>query len=161
MSDKRRRVQRDMKRAMKKALNGMTQSHKAAPPPDQIPSDDTQLTALLKSLSDPDPDVRREAAQDLGDLVGGARKTGQLAAAPSDLVNTLYDPDAGVREAASWALGMIADPDTTPALAARLQDEERRVQSRAAWALSRIRTPRALAAVEAWYADQRLREDGE
>lgn len=161
MSKKRGKAKRDLKRAMKKTLNGMTQAHKAAPPPDQPPPDDPQFTALLESLSDPEPAVRREAAQNLGDLIVGSGKAGQPAVAPPDLVNALYDPDTGVREAATWALGMIADPDTTPALAARLQDEEQRVQSRAAWALSRIRTPRALAAVEAWYATQRLREDDE
>jgi HEAT repeat protein len=138
---------------MKKALNSMTDKAASAP------TDNPQISALLESLTDSDPDVRRETAQDLGDLIAGLKKPGQPVAAPPELVNTLYDSDTGVREAASWALGLIADPDTTPALASRLQDEDRRVQSRAAWALSRIRTPRALAAVEAWYADQRLRDN--
>jgi hypothetical protein len=147
VSKKRDKSQHDMKRAMKKTLNNMTQADSS---PDQTPRADThtQLTDLLEALADQNPSVRQEAAQDLGDLIAGSGKAGQTAAAPTDLLNTLYDPDTGVREAACWALGLIADPDTVPALAARLQDEERRVQSRAAWALSRIRTPRALAAVE-------------
>jgi HEAT repeat protein len=64
--------------------------------------------AWLKQLTDPRPDVRRGAAFALG-------KCGSAGAVP-DLVRALRDGDAGVRDAAAFALGEIAAerPESPP-----------------------------------------------
>src|SRR5438093_8225119 len=59
------------------------------------------LPHLRAVLKDPNPELRRTAAQSLGKI---ARK--EAASAP---VDALCDPDAGVGRHAAWALGMIGD----------------------------------------------------
>lgn len=63
------------------------------------PTPETVLPRLLAVLKDPNPELRRTAAQALG-------KIASAKAVPS-LVAALRDPDAGVRRNAAWALGMI------------------------------------------------------
>lgn len=94
------------------------------PTPEQV------LPRLAAVLKDPNPELRRTAAQSLGKI---ARKE----AAPA-LLAALRDPDAGVRRHAAWALGMIgADalgPDRSP-LAPLLFDADAGVREAAALAL--------------------------
>jgi HEAT repeat protein len=97
--------------------------HRAPTPEQAIP----RLTAVLR---DPNPELRRTAAQSLGKI---ARKE----AVPA-LVEALRDSDAGVRRHAAWALGMIGEdalgPDRSP-LAALLFDADPAVRETAAMAL--------------------------
>ena len=94
------------------------------PTPEQVIP---RLTAVLK---DPNPELRRTAAQSLGKL---ARKETVPA-----LRTALRDPDAGVRRHAAWALGMIGEdalgPEPSP-LAALLFDADPAVRETAATAL--------------------------
>jgi HEAT repeat protein len=66
------------------------------------PTSDTVLPRLLAVLKDPNPELRRTAAQSLG-------KIASAKAVPA-LASALRDPDTGVRRSAAWALGMIG-PD--------------------------------------------------
>jgi HEAT repeat protein len=88
------------------------------------------LPHLRAVLKDPNPELRRTAAQSLGKI---ARKE----AVPA-LVDALCDPDAGVRRHAVWALGMIGEdsvgPDRSP-LSALLFDPDPGVREAAAMAL--------------------------
>ena len=97
--------------------------HREPTPEQVIP----RLTAVLK---DPNPELRRTAAQSLGKI---ARKE----AVPA-LHEALRDPDAGVRRQAAWALGMIGEdalgPERSP-LAALLFDADPAVRETAATAL--------------------------
>lgn len=94
------------------------------PTPEQV------LPRLVAVLKDPNPELRRTAAQSLGKI---ARKE----AVPA-LLEALRDPDAGVRRHAAWALGMIgADalgPERSP-LATLLFDVDPAVREAAAMAL--------------------------
>ncbi|TAL12770.1 MAG: HEAT repeat domain-containing protein [Nitrospirae bacterium] len=88
------------------------------------------LPRLLAVLKDPNPELRRTAAQSLGKI---ARKE----AVPA-LLEALRDPDAGVRRQAAWAMGMIGEdavgPDRSP-LAPLLFDADPDVREAAATAL--------------------------
>jgi HEAT repeat protein len=94
------------------------------PTPEQVVP---RLTAVLK---DPNPELRRTAAQALGKI---ARKE----AVPA-LVEALRDSDAGVRRQAAWALGMVGEdavgPERSP-LAMLLFDADAGVREAAAAAL--------------------------
>ena len=94
------------------------------PTPEQV------IPRLVAVLKDPNPELRRTAAQSLGKI---ARKE----AVPA-LVEALRDPDAGVRRHAAWALGMIGEdalgPDRSP-LPALLFDADAGVREAAAAAL--------------------------
>lgn len=65
------------------------------------PTPERVLPGLLVLLKDPNPELRRTAAQSLGKI---ARKESVPA-----LVASLEDPDAAVRRNAAWALGMIGE----------------------------------------------------
>src|SRR6266571_2743063 len=94
------------------------------------PAPEQAIPLLLAVLKDPNPELRRTAAQSLGKI---ARKE----AVPA-LVEALRDPDAGVRRNAAWALGMIGEPamgpDRSP-LASLLFDPDPGVREAAAMAL--------------------------
>ncbi len=94
------------------------------------PSPEQALPRLAALLNDPNPELRRTAAQALGKI---ARKE----AVPA-LMGALRDPDAGVRRHAAWALGMIGEdavgPDRSP-LASLLFDPDPGVREAAALAL--------------------------
>jgi HEAT repeat protein len=96
------------------------------PTPEQV------IPRLVAVLKDPNPDLRRTAAQALGKI---ARKE----AAPA-LLAALRDSDAGVRRHAAWALGMIGEdalgPEHSP-LAELLFDIDPGVREAAALALGR------------------------
>ena len=101
----------------------VSQDH-SAPTPEQV------LPKLTTVLKDPNPELRRTAAQSLG-------KIGRKEAAPA-LIAALRDPDASVRRQAAWALGMIGEdalgPDRSP-LAELLFDTDPAVREAAATAL--------------------------
>lgn len=67
------------------------------------PTPEKVLPRLFQVLKDPDPGLRRTAAQALG-------KIASPQAAPA-LVEALRDPDATVRQQAAWALGRL-DPES-------------------------------------------------
>jgi len=94
------------------------------PTPEQV------IPRLVAVLKDPNPELRRTAAQSLGKI---ARKE----AVPA-LREALRDPDAGVRRQTAWALGMIGEdalgPERSP-LAALLFDVDPAVREAAAMAL--------------------------
>ncbi|MFO0808001.1 MAG: HEAT repeat domain-containing protein [Gemmataceae bacterium] len=85
-------------------------------------------TELAAALYDPDPDVRRAAANDL--IRHGPAATPAL----TPLLNALRDPDVLLRAHASAALGKMG-PIAVPALAQALSDPETWVRRGAAAAL--------------------------
>lgn len=72
-----------------------------------------RLCALLRE--DPIPEVRSEAARALG-------VTGEPGESIGPLVAALDDPSAGVRRAATLALGRVSDPAAVEALVAALAE---------------------------------------
>ncbi len=93
--------------------------------------------ALIERLLDPDPNVRRIAAQALGQI-----KDAQ--AAPG-LIERLWDEYPDVRRAAAWALGEIEDSQAASSLLQALGDSEVSVQEAAAEALGKLDNAAALA----------------
>lgn len=96
----------------------------------QDPTPEQVIPRLVGALKDPNPDLRRAAAQSLG-------KIARADSAPA-LMEALRDPDAGVRRQAAWAMGMIgADalgPDRSP-LTALLFDADAGVREAASLSL--------------------------
>ncbi|MGH7254603.1 MAG: HEAT repeat domain-containing protein [Nitrospirales bacterium] len=108
------------------ALAGCYQSPPPAPP-EQV------VSTLVSLLNDPDPDIRRTAAQSLG-------KISDPSAAPA-LVEHLSDPDPLVRRDSAWALGALGEAALDVAalpLLARLDDPVEEVKTAAAQALGRM-----------------------
>lgn len=91
---------------------------------------------LLPLLRDPDPAIRRLAAEVLG-------KNGGAGVIPA-LIDTLYDLDPVVRDAAADALGILGDRAAVPALIDALYDESIDVRFGATEALKLIADPRAV-----------------
>lgn len=104
------------------ALNGVTHIN--------VFSDVDQVAGLV---SDPSPLVRRLAAQTLGTLRSADSVVVLIA-----LTSTDREPDAGVRAAAVWALGQIADSSARDAVLAAQNDESSAVRDAAAGALFRL-----------------------
>jgi HEAT repeat protein len=75
----------------------------------------TEFNDLIAALYDERPDVRRSAAERLGDL-GDAR-------AVEPLTQALKDDDADVRQCAALALGMIGEASATALLTYALKEE--------------------------------------
>ena len=96
------------------------------------PSGDPETVSrrLVELLADPDPDVRRTAAEALG-------KVGHKSSNAS-LIVALDDPDARVREAAALALGRLGDGKSGMALAGHLADSAEPVRMASALALGEI-----------------------
>ncbi len=94
-----------------------------------------ELPGALEDLASPDPDVRRVAAESLGDF--GPRSAPAVPA----LIRGLDDRDASVRLASAHALGLIgtAARDALPALNAREADPDERVRRSAKAASDAIR----------------------
>lgn len=124
----------------------------------------------LTQLGDPDPDVRRNAAWNLGRFRDGHIAPALLAhvndpnaavrvrvveslgnftheAVVGALIDALYDADSGVRAAAAHSLGNRADERAVPALIPRLSDPDDRVREAVADALGRLRTHEAFVAL--------------
>ena len=104
------------------ALNGVTHIN--------VFSKVDQVAGLI---SDESPLVRRRAAQTLGTLKSADAVMGLIA-----LTSDATEPDAGVRAAAVWALGQIADPEARDAVLAAANDSDVAVRNAAAIALLRL-----------------------
>ena len=104
------------------ALNGVTHIN--------VFSNVDQVVGLI---SDASPLVRRRAAQTLGTLKSADSVVGLIA-----LTSTDNEPDAGVRAAAVWALGQIADSSARDAVLAAQNDQDSGVRNAAAIALFRL-----------------------
>lgn len=101
---------------------------------DEKKTTDLTIPQLIKNLSDKDPDVRADAADELGKKGAVAKK------AVPDLIAALKDPEETVRDAAVDALGQIgaAAKDAIPELAKALGDDKATVRELAAIALGQI-----------------------
>ncbi|HYQ43034.1 MAG TPA: HEAT repeat domain-containing protein [Polyangiaceae bacterium] len=84
-------------------------------------------------ISDPSPLVRRRAAQTLGTL-----KTRDAVVALIAITTPANEPDAGVRAAAVWALGQIADSQALDAVMAAENDSDSSVRDAAKIASLRL-----------------------
>ncbi len=85
---------------------------------------------LVELFADPDPDVRRTAAEALG-------KVGHRSA-NSSLIVALNDQDARVRAAAALSLGRLGDGESGMVLAGHLADSAEPVRAASALALGEI-----------------------
>jgi HEAT repeat protein len=83
----------------------------------------TNVAKLIAALNDQHPEVRRSAAEMLGELEEGR------AVEPLTLV--LKDSDSDVRISAALALGMIGDASSTASLTYALTDEHDKAVRRA------------------------------
>jgi HEAT repeat protein/beta-lactamase regulating signal transducer with metallopeptidase domain len=133
---------------------------------------------LVAALSDADAEVRRNAAQSLGqredtgaavalaqalrtDADAGVRRTaawalGQLEsheAVPALLSALRDDQDLDVRRTAVWALGQIEDAAAVDGLGAAVRDTDPEIRSKAVWALGQIESARAVPALTAALGD--------
>jgi HEAT repeat protein len=104
------------------ALNGVTHIN--------VFSNVDQVAGLI---SDESPLVRRRAAQTLGTLKSADSVVGLIALTSPDT-----ESDAGVRAAAVWALGQIADPAAREAVTAAKNDADSGVRDAANIALFRL-----------------------
>ncbi len=86
-----------------------------------------------RGLSAPDPAVRRQAVEMLGDI-------GHESATPA-LCGALADADAGVRQRAAFALLLVEDPSAVPALRRALEDKSSDVRCTAASAFGVLAGP--------------------
>jgi cyclophilin family peptidyl-prolyl cis-trans isomerase/HEAT repeat protein len=105
--------------------------------------------SLLRSLTDPDPVVRRAAARALGRLPFprfGEQVTGALCGA-------LADPDPGVRREVAFALGIRGDDQAQGVLTAHANDPEAAVRARVVEAITRLGGARAVDVVLRGMAD--------
>jgi HEAT repeat protein len=89
-----------------------------------------QIAALI---SDPSAVVRRRAAETLGTMKLGDAVVGLIA-----ITSPTNEPDAGVRAAALWALGQIADPQARAAALLAQSDTDPGVRDAAGIALNRL-----------------------
>ena len=97
------------------ALNGVTQINVFS-----------KVDRVVGLISDPSALVRRRTAQTLGTLRSADAVVGLIAlSAPSS------EPDPGVRAAAVWALGQIADPQALDAVLAASDDTDSSVRDAA------------------------------
>lgn len=120
----------------------------------------TAVPLLIDALKDPDADIRRDAAWNLGNL-GDERAIPALTEALKDqdddvrfhvarnlgkfeepavpfLLDALEDPDEYVRRYAAWILGVIGDDRAIPALETALNDPSEYVRKGAEQALKRF-----------------------
>ena len=105
----------------------------------------TVVPALVAALKDPSPEVRRAAAQSLGQI-GDRRAT-------SGLLGVLGDDDPGVRTQAIEALGELQDPRAIEALGDRLKDPVKEVRRAAFSALSHFSENLKPELFRPWVAD--------
>jgi len=86
----------------------------------------SNVDRVANLISDPSPMVRRRAAQTLGTL-----KTRDAVVALIAITTIANEPDAGVRAAAVWALGQIADSQALDAVLAAKDDSDSGVRNAA------------------------------
>ena len=106
------------------------------------------MRPLIGALRDTDRNLRRAAAEGLGEI-------GDPQAAPA-LIVALEDEHWSVRSAAAAALGRVGSPKATLALALRADDPDDTVRRAAVTALGELRDPRAAARLIAALADPAL-----
>jgi HEAT repeat protein len=104
-----------------------------------------RVAALISALRDSDAEVRRAAANSLGQLEDKRAVPGLLAA--------LRDEDAEVRQQSAWALGQLEDKRAVEGLAAALRDANTEVRRKSAWALGQLEDPSAAPALTAALRD--------
>jgi beta-lactamase regulating signal transducer with metallopeptidase domain len=100
-----------------------------------------RVAALVTALRDSDAEVRRAAANSLGQLDDKRAVPALLAA--------LKDADAEVRQQSAWALGQLEDHRAVSGLAAALTDGNVDVRRKAAWALGQLNDESAASALTA------------
>ena len=93
----------------------------------------SKVDGVVGLISDPSAAVRRRAAQTLGMLKSADAVVGLIA-----LTFPTNESDAGVRAAAVWALGQIADPQARDAVMAATNDSDSSVRDAAGIALFRL-----------------------
>src|SRR6478609_40853 len=94
----------------------------------------SNLDRVAMLISDPSPTVRRRAAQTLGTFKN------RDAVVPLIALTGAQEPDAGVRAAAVWALGQIADVAALDAVLAAQNDSDSAVRDSANIALRRLQS---------------------
>ena len=106
------------------------------------------VASLVSTLDDRDAEVRKAAAQALGELDDPRAVEALMRALRTD-------SDAGVRATAAWALGEIEDPRAVPALGDALRgDQDAHVREMAAWALGEIESPQGVEPLRAGLRDR-------
>ena len=93
----------------------------------------SHVDRVVSLISDSSAVVRRRAAQTLGTLRSADAVVGLIA-----LTSVNTEPDAGVRAAAVWALGQIADSQARDAVTAAKDDSDSSVRDAASIALRRL-----------------------
>ena len=93
----------------------------------------SNIDRVVNLISDSSPLVRRRAAQTLGTLKNGDAVVGLIA-----LTSVENEANAGVRAAAVWALGQIADVQALDAVLAAQNDDDSGVRDAARIALRRL-----------------------
>jgi len=93
----------------------------------------SNIDGVATLISDPSPLVRRRAAQTLGTFKNRDAVVGLIA-----ITSPETEPDAGVRAAAVWALGQIADSQALDAVLAAENDSDSGVRDAAHVALRRL-----------------------
>ena len=93
----------------------------------------SKVDQVVGLISDASPLVRRRAAQTLGTLKSADAVVGLIALTSAD-----NESDAGVRAAAVWALGQIADPAARDAVLAAQGDADKGVRDAANISLFRL-----------------------
>ena len=93
----------------------------------------THVDQVATLISDPSAAVRRRAAETLGTMKIGDSVMGLIA-----LTSPSNESDAGVRAAAVWALGQIADTQARDAVSAATNDTDAGVRDAASIALYRL-----------------------
>src|SRR5262249_30342937 len=98
------------------------------------PAARADVNGLVRDLGSRDPDLRRQAAKQLGELGPDAKE-----AVPA-LTKALKDEDVFVRRFAAQALGSVGPeaPGAVSALSAALKDKDKRVVEAAASALGKM-----------------------
>ena len=101
---------------------------------------DERVSRAITDLRDGNPDIRRDAAIDLGNMVNNSSDRQKAEKAVPALLSALKDDDADVRGDAARALGIIRGntQKTVPAVVEALKDKDYRVRQSAAEALGRI-----------------------
>ena len=93
----------------------------------------TAVDKVAGLISDPSAAVRRRAAETLGSMKVADAVVGLIA-----ITTPANESDAGVRAAAVWALGQIADPQARDAVLAAQNDTDSGVRDATRIALSRL-----------------------
>ena len=122
------------------------------------------IKAITSKLKNSDPKIRRETADQIGDLgnkevakhlfpllrdeneyvrQAAARALGKLKdkEAVSPLIESLKDPDINVKAFSIWALGEIKDPKAIESLAPFFLDSEEKIRNRSFEALRKFEDP--------------------